>query len=79
MPAAPEIIQAGPDNRPIVPDRVAIPFIEGDGVGPDIWKTAVEVFNAAVTGGLPGETIDPLGRSSGGRKGLRPNGAVASG
>ena len=49
MPAAPEIIQLGPDNRPLVPDRVAIPFIEGDGVGPDIWKTSVEVFNAAVT------------------------------
>jgi isocitrate dehydrogenase len=49
MPAAPEIIQLGPDNRPLVPDRVAIPFIKGDGVGPDIWKTSVEVFNAAVT------------------------------
>ena len=49
MPAEREIIQAGANNGLIVPDRVAIPFIEGDGVGPDIWKTSVEVFNAAVT------------------------------
>jgi isocitrate dehydrogenase len=55
MPAAPEIIQAGPDHRPIVPERVAIPFIEGDGVGPDIWKTAVEVFNAAVRAAYRGK------------------------
>ncbi len=31
-----------------VPDHVIIPFIEGDGIGPDIWATAVRVFNAAV-------------------------------
>ncbi len=49
MSTAPGIIQLGPDNRLIVPDCVTIPFIEGDGVGPDIWKASVEVFNAAVT------------------------------
>jgi len=43
-----EINKPGPDNRQIFPDRVAVPFIEGDGVGPEIWKTAVEVFDAAV-------------------------------
>jgi isocitrate dehydrogenase len=32
----------------IVPDRPVIPYIEGDGVGPDIWKAAVRVFDAAV-------------------------------
>jgi isocitrate dehydrogenase len=48
MAATPEIIQLGPDNRLIAPDRVIVPFIEGDGVGPDIWKASVEVFNAAV-------------------------------
>lgn len=32
----------------IVPDRPSIPYIEGDGVGPDIWKAAVRVFDAAV-------------------------------
>lgn len=31
-----------------VPDNPVIPFIEGDGTGPDIWKAAVRVFNASV-------------------------------
>ena len=31
-----------------VPDHPIIPFIEGDGTGPDIWAAAVRVFNAAV-------------------------------
>ena len=32
----------------IVPDNPIIPFIEGDGTGPDIWRAAVRVFDAAV-------------------------------
>ncbi len=32
-----------------VPDNPVIPFIEGDGTGPDIWAAAVKVFNAAVS------------------------------
>ena len=32
-----------------VPDRPLVPFIEGDGTGPDIWAAAVRVFDAAVT------------------------------
>jgi len=31
-----------------VPDRPIIPFIEGDGTGPDIWAASVKVFDAAV-------------------------------
>jgi len=31
-----------------VPERPIIPFIEGDGTGPDIWASAVRVFDAAV-------------------------------
>lgn len=31
-----------------VPDRPIIPFIEGDGTGPDIWNASVRVFDAAV-------------------------------
>jgi isocitrate dehydrogenase len=31
-----------------VPDHAIIPFIEGDGTGPDIWKASVRVFDAAV-------------------------------
>lgn len=31
-----------------VPDNPIVPFIEGDGTGPDIWRAAVRVFDAAV-------------------------------
>ncbi|MBK5096677.1 MAG: isocitrate dehydrogenase (NADP(+)) [Gemmatimonadetes bacterium] len=36
------------DAGPQVPDNPIIPFIEGDGMGPDIWAAAVRVFDAAV-------------------------------
>jgi len=32
----------------IVPDNPVIPFIEGDGTGPDIWRASQIVFDAAV-------------------------------
>jgi isocitrate dehydrogenase len=31
-----------------IPDRPILPFIEGDGTGPDIWRASVHVFDAAV-------------------------------
>ena len=36
-------------NRLIVPDNPIIPFIRGDGTGPDIWNASVRVFDAAVS------------------------------
>jgi isocitrate dehydrogenase len=36
------------DGRWVMPDRPIIPFIEGDGTGPDIWRAARRVFDAAV-------------------------------
>jgi isocitrate dehydrogenase len=36
------------DNALVVPDHPVIPFIEGDGTGPDIWRASVRVFDAAV-------------------------------
>ena len=36
------------DGKLQVPARPIIPFIEGDGTGPDIWRAAQEVFDAAV-------------------------------
>jgi isocitrate dehydrogenase len=36
------------ENKLKVPDHPIIPFIEGDGTGPDIWKAARIVFDAAV-------------------------------
>lgn len=36
------------DGKLIVPDNPVIPFIEGDGIGSDIWNAARNVFDAAV-------------------------------
>src|SRR5687767_4081081 len=36
------------NGRLAVPDAPIIPFIEGDGTGPDIWRAAQLVFDAAV-------------------------------
>jgi isocitrate dehydrogenase len=38
-----------------VPDHVTIPFIIGDGIGPDIWRAAVRVFDSAVREAYGGE------------------------
>ena len=43
-----EKISMGSDGKLIVPDNPTIPFIEGDGIGPDIWAASVRVFDAAV-------------------------------
>lgn len=39
----------------IVPDHPVIPFIEGDGTGPDIWNASVKVFDAAVAKAYGGQ------------------------
>jgi isocitrate dehydrogenase len=36
------------EGRLQVPDRPILPFIEGDGTGPDIWRASVRVLDAAV-------------------------------
>lgn len=33
----------------VVPDMPIVPYIEGDGTGPDIWKASVRIFDAAVS------------------------------
>lgn len=43
-----EKIQYAADGTLIVPDQPIIPYIEGDGVGPDIWKASVRIFDGAV-------------------------------
>ncbi len=43
-----EKIQYTADGKLDVPDQPIIPYIEGDGVGPDIWRASVRVFDAAV-------------------------------
>src|SRR6476619_2401099 len=38
-----------------VPNKPIIPFVEGDGTGPDIWRASVRVFDAAVERAYGGE------------------------
>jgi isocitrate dehydrogenase len=44
----------GPDGLDVPSDPI-IPFIEGDGIGSDIWAAAVRVFDAAVEKAYDGE------------------------
>lgn len=46
VPAGDKISIAG--GKLQVPDRPIVPFIEGDGTGPDIWRASVRVMDAAV-------------------------------
>jgi isocitrate dehydrogenase len=46
VPAGEKITSSGGKLR--VPDKPIVPFIEGDGTGPDIWRAAVRVMDAAV-------------------------------
>ena len=43
-----EKIKMGSNGELKISDNPIIPFIEGDGIGPDIWKASVRVFDAAV-------------------------------
>jgi isocitrate dehydrogenase len=50
-----KIIQRDSDGRLIVPDCPEIPFIEGDGIGPDIWRAARLVMDQAVQKAYSGQ------------------------
>ncbi len=49
IPSFGEKITMGPDGQLRVPNFPVIPFIEGDGTGPDITRAAMIAWNAAVT------------------------------
>ena len=42
-------------GRWVVPDHPIIPFIEGDGTGPDIWRASRRVLDAAVAKAFAGK------------------------
>src|SRR5690606_20808266 len=44
----PQKITIDSNNRLVVPDNPIIPFIEGDGIGPDVWRASKRVIDAAV-------------------------------
>ena len=49
------IITKKSDGTLLVPDQPIIPFIEGDGTGPDIWRATEKVIDAAVAHAYAGE------------------------
>jgi isocitrate dehydrogenase len=48
-------VSMGSDGKLMVPDNPTIPFIEGDGIGPDIWEASVRVFDAAIEKAFHGQ------------------------
>ena len=62
----------------VVPDRPIIPFIEGDGTGPDIWRASVRVFDAAVAARLRRPAQDRVARSARRREGVQQDGELAT-
>ena len=53
VPAGEKITTSG--GKLSVPDHPVLPFIEGDGTGPDIWRASVRVFDAAVAKAYGGQ------------------------
>ena len=52
-----------------VPANPIVPFIEGDGTGPDIWRASVRVFDAAVEKAFGGSRKMTTSTFSGARTG----------
>ena len=48
VPADGRAITIDASGRLVVPDNPILPYIRGDGTGPDIWAASVRVFDAAV-------------------------------
>jgi isocitrate dehydrogenase len=50
-----EKITIDAQGKPVVPDNPVIPFIEGDGIGPDIWRATKVVVDASVEAAYGGD------------------------
>ena len=55
IPVQGEKVTISNDNKLNIPSNPIIPFIEGDGIGPDIWASSVQVFDKAVELAYHGE------------------------
>ena len=55
IPVQGEKVTISNDNKLNIPSNPIIPFIEGDGIGPDIWAASVKVFDKAVELAYNGE------------------------
>ncbi len=50
-----EKISIDEQGNPVVPDNPVVPFIEGDGTGPDIWRATKVVIDASVEAAYGGD------------------------
>ncbi len=71
-------IKINPDGTLHVPDHVIIPFIEGDGTGPDIWRATRIVIEAAVKTAYNGEKQISWKELPVGEKGFQQTGEYLS-
>ena len=67
-------ITMGSDGALNVPNDPIIPFIEGDGTGPDIWRSAQRVLDAAVKKAYGGEKAIAWEEVLAGEKAFRATG-----
>lgn len=70
----PEKITKNSDGELVVPDHAIIPFIEGDGIGPDIWRATQAVIDGAVKAAFNGERKIHWRELSVGEKGYKKDG-----
>ena len=70
----PEKITKNSDGELVVPDHAIIPFIEGDGIGPDIWRATQAVIDGAVKTAFNGERKIHWRELSVGEKGYKKDG-----
>src|SRR4051812_49732602 len=64
-----QAIRMGSDGKLQVPNDPILPFIEGDGTGPDIWRASQRVLDAAVAKAYGGRAkMRGGGASPGGRR-----------
>ena len=55
VPAGGAAVKIGAGGKLEVPAQPIIPYIEGDGTGPDIWRASQCVFDAAVQTAYKGD------------------------
>ncbi len=67
-------ITLNPDGSLKVPENPVLVFIEGDGIGPDIWRAAVKVFDAAVAKAYGGQRQVEWQEALAGEKGFAETG-----
>ena len=61
-PVSGQKIAANADGTLNVPNNPIVPYIEGDGIGPDIWRAAMPVVDGAVQRAYEGQRQIAAGR-----------------